>query len=125
MKRLAQVLACASVVTGCSPSHPTASGAQRVVASGVSGTLASQAKPPECLLAPDAAFVTEGSQAVTLRKFAGQVVVLNLWAPWCNPCVREMPSLNALAGRAPETLRRDPSASQAQVMSVSDSNIGR
>ena len=96
-------LACAWVVAGCSPSHPTASGAQQVVTSGAPGTLASQAKPPERLLAPDAAFITEGGQAVTLQKFAGQVVVLNLWAPWCNPCVREMPSLNALAGRAPET----------------------
>ena len=103
MKRPALVLACALVVAGCSPSHPTASGAQQTTASGVSGTLASQAKPLERLLAPNAAFITEGGQTVTLQKFAGQVVVLNLWAPWCSPCVREMPSLNALAGRAPET----------------------
>ena len=101
---------CALGVAGCGPSQPTASGAQQAAAaaSGVSGTLASQAKssdrlPAPRLQAPDAAFVTEGGQAVTLQKFAGQVVVLNLWAPWCNPCVREMPSLNALAGRAPET----------------------
>lgn len=28
---------------------------------------------------------------------AGRAVLLNLWAPWCLPCRREMPSLAALA----------------------------
>ena len=92
MKRIASVLACALVVAGCSPSQPGTQ--QRAV---------SQAKPLQRLQAPDAAFVTADGQTVTLQRFTGRVVVLNLWAPWCNPCVREMPSLNALARRAPET----------------------
>ena len=53
--------------------------------------------------APDAAFVTGRGESVTLGQFAGRVVVLNLWAVWCAPCVREMPLLNALARRSPET----------------------
>jgi len=35
-----------------------------------------------------------------LEAYRGRVVVLNLWATWCAPCRKEMPSLERLAGRA-------------------------
>lgn len=31
-------------------------------------------------------------------QIAGRPVLLNLWATWCAPCVKEMPLLDALAG---------------------------
>ncbi|AHG65009.1 TlpA family protein disulfide reductase [Advenella mimigardefordensis] len=35
--------------------------------------------------------------AVSLRDLAdGRLTVLNFWASWCAPCVREMPALDAL-----------------------------
>ena len=38
----------------------------------------------------------EAGNTVTFEKFRGKVVVLNLWATWCPPCIREMPDLDAL-----------------------------
>ena len=34
---------------------------------------------------------------MTLADFRGKPVLLNLWATWCAPCVKEMPTLDALA----------------------------
>jgi thiol-disulfide isomerase/thioredoxin len=34
---------------------------------------------------------------VTLAQFKGKVVVLNLWATWCAPCLKELPGLDRLA----------------------------
>jgi cytochrome c biogenesis protein CcmG, thiol:disulfide interchange protein DsbE len=31
---------------------------------------------------------------VSLSDYAGQVVVMNMWATWCPPCRAEMPTLN-------------------------------
>ena len=35
----------------------------------------------------------------TLGTHLGQVVVLNFWATWCEPCRLEMPSLEAMAAK--------------------------
>ena len=38
----------------------------------------------------------EAGRAVRLADLPGEVVVVNLWATWCAPCVVEMPTLAAL-----------------------------
>jgi thiol-disulfide isomerase/thioredoxin len=46
--------------------------------------------------APELTFFDADGNEVTLADFEGDVVVLNLWATWCAPCRREMPSLDRL-----------------------------
>ncbi len=48
---------------------------------------------------PDVAFEDGAGRMITLGDFAGRVVLVNFWATWCAPCVREMPSLNRLQAR--------------------------
>ncbi|OGX84412.1 TlpA family protein disulfide reductase [Hymenobacter coccineus] len=45
---------------------------------------------------PDAPLYTLDGRPTNLRRFAGKVVVLNLWATWCPPCRAEMPALQHL-----------------------------
>ena len=45
---------------------------------------------------PALTFFDADGEEVRLADFQGEVVVLNLWATWCAPCRREMPSLDRL-----------------------------
>jgi thiol-disulfide isomerase/thioredoxin len=45
---------------------------------------------------PSTAFVDAAGQPLNLAAFRGKVVVLNLWATWCAPCRKEMPTLARL-----------------------------
>ncbi len=45
---------------------------------------------------PGLSFDTEGGKTLTLADFRGRVVLLNIWATWCPPCRKEMPSLDRL-----------------------------
>jgi cytochrome c biogenesis protein CcmG, thiol:disulfide interchange protein DsbE len=46
--------------------------------------------------------LSDGAQTVDLSKLRGRVVVLNLWATFCAPCVEELPSLLALHNEMPD-----------------------
>jgi thiol-disulfide isomerase/thioredoxin len=46
--------------------------------------------------APALGFKSRAGEALHLADFQGQVLLVNLWATWCGPCVREMPSLERL-----------------------------
>ena len=45
---------------------------------------------------PEVRFVTEDGSRRTLDDFRGKVILLNIWATWCIPCRKEMPTLDAL-----------------------------
>ncbi len=49
--------------------------------------------------APVTPITTADGQETTLAAFQGRVVLLNFWATWCAPCIREMPSLDRLQAK--------------------------
>jgi cytochrome c biogenesis protein CcmG, thiol:disulfide interchange protein DsbE len=46
--------------------------------------------------APEFAAMDLDGAPVTLAALKGRVVVLNVWATWCRPCLEEIPQLEAL-----------------------------
>lgn len=51
---------------------------------------------PQPLKAP--AFLNESGGKASLADYRGKYILLNFWALWCAPCVKEMPALNRLDG---------------------------
>ena len=46
--------------------------------------------------------MSDGTRTVDLSKLRGRVVLLNLWATYCAPCIEELPSLLALQKKMPD-----------------------
>ena len=46
--------------------------------------------------APQTPFLAGNGAEVKLGDFEGRVLLLNFWATWCAPCIRELPSLDRL-----------------------------
>jgi thiol-disulfide isomerase/thioredoxin len=66
------------------------------------------AEPPA---QPDLMFLDAEGGRLTLEAFRGKVLVMNLWATWCAPCIKEMPSL--------DRLRADRASDRFEVVSIS------
>ena len=94
--RLIVLLLGVALVAGCdrqkaeAPQANEAAAAPAMVEKGVDR---SQAGKP----APDAAFKNPDGGEIDLADFKGTPVLVNLWATWCAPCVKELPTLDELA----------------------------
>ncbi len=49
--------------------------------------------------APEISFSDGSGNTLSLASFRGEVVLVNFWATWCAPCLREMPALDRLQAR--------------------------
>jgi len=73
MRAAALVLPVLSVLLACSVERPAAPG-----------------EP-----APDFDLALLSGERVTLASYAGRMLLVDFWATWCPPCVKEVPELNA------------------------------
>jgi thiol-disulfide isomerase/thioredoxin len=55
------------------------------------------ATPPQP--APQTGFTDVDGNPASLADFRGKPAVVNLWATWCQPCLKEMPSLDRLQAK--------------------------
>jgi len=65
---------------------------------------------------PQIAFTDKDGRRHVLREWRGKVVLLNIWATWCPPCVREMPAL--------DKLQADKGGDDFAVLSISTDRSG-
>lgn len=60
------------------------------------GTLSKFELAPAPKPLPAIGFTDADDKALSLAGYKGKAVLLNFWATWCAPCVKEMPSLDRL-----------------------------
>ena len=55
-------------------------------------------------LAPTTAFNDPAGNTTSIAAFNGKPVLVNLWATWCAPCVKELPTIAALEAQQKDKL---------------------
>ena len=84
-------LAVAGLLYGAVTTFKSGASLQSLAKGEMAKLVVSDKPAPEPIIAQDAQ-----GRTVRLSDLKGQVVVVNLWATWCAPCVKEMPTLAKL-----------------------------
>ncbi|BBK34267.1 thiol-disulfide isomerase/thioredoxin [Stella humosa] len=63
------------------------------------GAIGQFTAPAEPRPAPSLPFLDGEGRERTFADFRGRLVLVNLWATWCAPCVKELPALDRLRAR--------------------------
>ncbi len=58
---------------------------------------------PQPRVLPNVRFTDGNGRAMTLLDLHGKVILLNVWATWCPPCRKEMPTLDRLQAKLGDT----------------------
>jgi thiol-disulfide isomerase/thioredoxin len=74
-------------------------GVNRITRELATGAMSAFVVKPERKPAPNLVFFEGTGKQRSLSDWRGQVVLINLWASWCAPCRKEMPSLAQLQRR--------------------------
>jgi thiol-disulfide isomerase/thioredoxin len=75
---------------------PSAGGAGNAAVPPISGTVGNFTPTIPGRPAPIEPFYDADGHEFSPQAFGGKVVLLNLWATWCAPCLQELPSLDRL-----------------------------
>lgn len=86
----------ADVVQAAPVPPPPAMPAPVVVATPVATPVAAPVDPATNLFAQT--LNDEAGKPQALSQWKGKPLLVNFWAPWCAPCVKEMPELSTLSG---------------------------
>ena len=93
--RLILLLLASALIAACDRQKPEApqaneTGAAAMIEKGVDRSQKGKAAPQTTFKDPDGG-------DISLADFKGTPVLVNLWATWCAPCVKELPTLDKLA----------------------------
>jgi thiol-disulfide isomerase/thioredoxin len=93
---LSAVLALSLPLAACSADAPPPAADAVVPPPPASTEPAEPAKPAADIERPTLKLVTLDGAQYDLAEKRGRWVVVNFWATWCSPCLKEMPELDAL-----------------------------